>query len=135
MAAVWIADVLKGELNYRDLGIESFSPEHMVEIVQLLGENKITEHGAVEVIRDLLDKKGSSPQEIIKSRGLGRAEDDVVARAVAEAVAECSAAVADYKAGSERALNYIVGQVMKKTRGKASPGEVHNLVRAQVDKL
>ncbi len=41
----------------------------------------------------------------------------------------------NYKAGSERALNYIVGQVMKKTRGKASPGEVHNLVRAQVDKL
>jgi len=54
---------------------------------------------------------------------------------LSEAVAECSAAVADYKAGSERALNYIVGQVMKKTRGKASPGEVHNLVRAQVDKL
>lgn len=135
MAAVWIADVLKGELNYRDLGIESFSPEHMVQIVQLLGENKITEHGAVEVIRDLLDHKGSSPQEIIKSRGLGRAEDDVVAKAVAEAVAECAAAVADYKGGSERALNYIVGQVMKKTRGKASPGEVHNLVKAQVDKL
>jgi aspartyl-tRNA(Asn)/glutamyl-tRNA(Gln) amidotransferase subunit B len=135
MAAVWIADVLKGELNYRDLGIESFSPEHMVEIVQLLGGNMITEHGAVEIIRDLLDKKGSSPQEIINSRGLGRAEDDVVARAVAEAVAECSAAVADYKAGSERALNYIVGQVMKKTRGKASPGEVHNLVKSQVDKL
>ena len=135
MAAVWIADVLKGELNYRDLGIESFSPEHMVVIVQLLGENRITEHGAVEIIRDLLDKKGSSPQEIINSRGLGRAEDDVVARAVAEAVAECSAAVADDKAGSERALNYIVGQVMKKTRGKASPGEVHNLVKSQVDKL
>ncbi|MCK9405004.1 MAG: Asp-tRNA(Asn)/Glu-tRNA(Gln) amidotransferase subunit GatB [Methanothrix sp.] len=135
MAAVWIADVLKGELNYRDLGIESFSPEHMVEIVQLLGGNMITEHGAVEIIRDLLDKKGSSPEEIIKSCCLGRAEDDVVVRAVDEAVAECSAAVADYKAGSERALNYIVGQVMKKTRGKASPGEVHNLVKAQVDKL
>jgi len=135
MAAVRIADVLKGELNYRDLGIESFSPEHMVEIVQLLGGNMITEHGAVEIIRDLLDKKGSSPEEIIKSCCLGRAEDDVVVRAVDEAVAECSAAVADYKAGSERALNYIVGQVMKKTRGKASPGEVHNLVKAQVDKL
>jgi len=135
MAAVWIADVLKGELNYRDRGIESFSPEHMVQIVQLLGGNMITEHGAVEIIRDLLDKKGSSPQEIIDSRGLGRAEDDVVAQAVAEAVAECSAAVADYKAGSERALNYIVGQVMKKTRGKASPGEVHNLVKSQVDEL
>lgn len=135
MAAVWIADVLKGELNYRNLGIESFDPEHMVQIVQLLEGDEITEHSAVAVIRDLLDKKGSSPQEIITSRGLGKAEDDVVEKAVAEAVAECSAAVADYRAGSERALNYIVGQVMKKTRGKASPGEVHDLVRAQVERL
>jgi aspartyl-tRNA(Asn)/glutamyl-tRNA(Gln) amidotransferase subunit B len=135
IAAVWIADVLKGELNYRNLGIESFDPEHMVQIVQLLEGDEITEHSAVAVIRDLLDKKGSSPQEIITSRGLGKAEDDVVEKAVAEAVAECSAAVADYRAGSERALNYIVGQVMKKTRGKASPGEVHDLVRAQVERL
>ena len=135
MAAVWIADVLKGELNYRNLGIESFDPEHMVQIVQLLEGDEITEHSAVAVIRDLLDKKGSSPQEIITSRGLGKAEDDVVEKAVAEAVAECSAAVADYRAGSERALNYIVGQVMKKTRGKASPGEVHDLVRARVERL
>ncbi len=135
MAAVWIADVLKGELNYRNLGIESFDPEHMVQIVQLLEGDEITEHSAVAVIRDLLDKKGSSPQEMITSRGLGKAEDDVVEKAVAEAVAECSAAVADYRAGSERALNYIVGQVMKKTRGKASPGEVHDLVRAQVERL
>ena len=135
IAAVWIADVLKGELNYRNLGIESFDPEHMVQIVQLLEGDEITEHSAVAVIRDLLDKKGSSPQEIITSRGLGKAEDDVVEKAVAEAVAECSAAVADYRAGSERALNYIVGQVMKKTRGKASPGEVHDLVRARVERL
>jgi len=51
-----------------------------------------------------------------------------------EAVAECGAAVADYRAGSERALNYIVGQVMKKTRGKADAGEVHRLVKEEVEK-
>ncbi|MGB4679203.1 Asp-tRNA(Asn)/Glu-tRNA(Gln) amidotransferase subunit GatB, partial [Methanothrix sp.] len=49
MAAVWIADVLKGELNYRNLGIESFDPEHMVQIVQLLEGDEITEHSAVAV--------------------------------------------------------------------------------------
>ncbi len=45
-------------------------------------------------------------------------------KAVREAVAESAAAVADYKAGSERALNFVVGLVMKKTRGKADAGEV-----------
>jgi aspartyl-tRNA(Asn)/glutamyl-tRNA(Gln) amidotransferase subunit B len=53
---------------------------------------------------------------------------------VREAVAESAAAVADYKAGSERALNFVVGLVMKKTRGKADAGEVHRLVKAEVEK-
>ena len=134
LAAVWITDVLKGELNYRNLGIDSFRPEHMVDIVQMLEQKKITEDGAVEIIRSILDKKGGSPEEIVQSMGLGKAGDDAVQKAVREAVAESPAAVADYKAGSERALNFIVGLVMKKTQGKASPGEVHDLVKAEVEK-
>jgi len=134
LAAVWIADVLKGELNYRNLGIDEFRPEHMVDIVQMLERSEITEDGAVEIIRSILDKKGGSPEEIVQSMGLGKAGDDAVQKAVREAVAESAAAVADYKAGSERALNFIVGLVMKKTRGKASPGEVHDLVKSEVEK-
>jgi aspartyl-tRNA(Asn)/glutamyl-tRNA(Gln) amidotransferase subunit B len=134
LAAVWIADVLKGELNYRDLTIESFEKEHMIEIVTLLDEKKITEDGAVQIIRALLDKKGKDPKEIVKALGLGKAEDDAVQKAVREAVKENAAAVADYRAGSERALNFIVGAVMKKTRGKADAGEVHRLVKEEVEK-
>lgn len=55
-------------------------------------------------------------------------------KAVREAVAESAAAAADYRAGSERALNFIVGQAMKKIRGKADAGKVHRLVKAEVEK-
>jgi len=134
LAAVWIADVLKGELNYRDLTIDSFNVEHMIEIVQMLDEKRITDDGAVQIIRSLLDKKGSTPGEIVTALGLGKAEDDAVGKAVREAVAESPAAVADYRAGSERALNFIVGKVMKKTLGQADAGEVHRLVKAEVDR-
>jgi aspartyl-tRNA(Asn)/glutamyl-tRNA(Gln) amidotransferase subunit B len=134
ISAVWIADVLKGELNYRDLSIESFKEEHMTEIVHMLHWSEISEDGAVQIIRTLLDKKGGSPQEIIKALGLGRAEDDAVQKAVRDAVKESAAAVADYRAGSERALNFIVGLVMKKTRGKADAGEAHRLVKAEVER-
>ena len=134
LAAVWIADVLKGELNYRDLSIESFQEEHMAEIVQMLEQSKISEDEAVQIIRELLDKKGGTPGEIVLALGLCRAEDDAVQKAVHEAVAESAAAVADYKAGSERALNFVVGLVMKKTRGKADAGEVHRLVKTEVEK-
>lgn len=133
-STVWIADVLKGELNYRDLSIESFQVEHMVDILQMLVKGEITEDGAVQIIRALLDKKGKDPKEIVKSLGLGKAEDDAVQKAVLEAVKENAAAVADYRAGSERALNFIVGTVMKKTRGKADAGEVHRLVKQEVEK-
>ena len=134
LAAVWIADVLKGELNYRNLAIDSFQKEHMAEIVQMVEQSKISEDGAVQIIRELLDKKGGTPGEIVLALGLCRAEDDAVQKAVREAVAESGAAVADYKAGSERALNFVVGLVMKKTRGKADAGEVHRLVKAEVEK-
>jgi aspartyl-tRNA(Asn)/glutamyl-tRNA(Gln) amidotransferase subunit B len=134
LAAVWIADVLKGELNYRGLGIERFPETHAVEIVNMLDCSQITEDVAVEVIRTILDK-GGDPGGIVKARGLGKAGDEAVLEAVKEAVAECSAAVADYKAGSPRALNYIVGQVMKKTRGRADPGEVHRLVLQEVERI
>jgi aspartyl-tRNA(Asn)/glutamyl-tRNA(Gln) amidotransferase subunit B len=133
-STVWIADVLKGELNYRDLSIESFQVEHMVDILQMLVKGEITEDGAVQIIRALLDKKGKDPKEIVKSLGLGKAEDDAVQKAVLEAVKENAAAVADYRAGSDRALNFIVGTVMKKTRGKADAGEVHRLVKQEVEK-
>jgi aspartyl-tRNA(Asn)/glutamyl-tRNA(Gln) amidotransferase subunit B len=87
----------------------------------------------MQIIPILLDKNGGSPREIIMEFSLGKAESDAMQRAVREAAAE-NAAVADYQAGSERALNFIVGAVMKKTRGKADAGEVHRLVKAEVEK-
>ncbi len=118
MAAVWISDVLKGELNYRDLTIDAFRKEHMVSIIELLANNKITEDGAVDIIRTILDK-GGSPEEIVKEKGLLKVEGDIVETAAQEAIQENPQAVADYKAGKEKALNALVGQVMKKTKGRA----------------
>ncbi len=134
MAAVWIADVLKGELNYRDLGIESFKPEDMISVANMLSAGKITEDVAVQIIRTILDK-GGSPEEIVKAQGLGKARDEAVAIAVREALAECQAAIADCKNGNPKAMNFIVGQVMKKTKGRAKPAEVHKLVKEAVEKV
>jgi aspartyl-tRNA(Asn)/glutamyl-tRNA(Gln) amidotransferase subunit B len=131
LAAVWVADVLKGELNYRTLAIDSFKPDHMAEIVQMLDSGKITEDAAVSIIRTILDK-GGSPGQIISDLGLTRAGDDAVLRAVREAVAESVAAVEDFRGGNQRALNFVVGLVMKKTKGRADPAEVHRLVLEEV---
>ena len=133
LAAVWVADVLKGELNYRSLAVDSFKPDHMVEIVNMLDSGRIAEDAAVQIIRTILDK-GGSPGQIVSDLGLTRAGDDAVLRAVREAVAESVAAVEDFRGGNERALNYVVGLVMKKTKGRADPAEVHRLIVEEVER-
>jgi len=132
LAAVWVADVLKGELNYRGLTVDSFKPDHMAEIVNLLDSGRVTEDAAVQIIRTILDK-GGSPGQIVSDLGLTRAGDDTVLRAVREAVAESVAAVEDFRGGNERALNYVVGLVMKKTKGRADPAEVHRLIMEEIE--
>lgn len=126
-AAVWICDVLKGELNYRDLTIEAFKKEHMLSVIELLVSKKITEDGAVDIIRTLLDK-GGSPIEIVKEKGLMKVEGNIVSMAAEEAIKENPVAVADFKAGKEKALNSLVGVVMKKTKGRADARAVREIL-------
>lgn len=131
MAAVWVCDVLKGELNYRDLAIEAFEKEHMLSVIDLLVNRKITEDGAVDIIRTLLDK-GGSPDEIVKEKGLLKVEDDIVSIAVEEAIKENPQAVADYKV-NPKALNSLVGAVMKKTKGRADARTAREMLLAKLN--
>jgi aspartyl-tRNA(Asn)/glutamyl-tRNA(Gln) amidotransferase subunit B len=129
IAATWVADYLKGELNYRDRDIrDAFPPEKMVFILEQLADDAITDKGAVEVIRSLLDE-GGDPKDIIKAKNLAKVETDITKVAVAEVLKENQAAISDYRAGRAQAFNYLVGMVMKKTRGRADPTEVNLLLR------
>ncbi len=121
-AAVWVADILKGELNYRDLNVEAFTVDDIAEIITLVTEEKITENSGVEIIRTILDN-GGKPQDIVKEKGLLKVEDDIVAKAVEEAIAENPEAVADFHAGKEKSMNFLVGKVMQKTKGRADARE------------
>ncbi|MCQ6962334.1 Asp-tRNA(Asn)/Glu-tRNA(Gln) amidotransferase subunit GatB [Methanolobus chelungpuianus] len=132
-AAVWVADILKGELNYRDIGIDAFTVEDIVTVIGLVKEDKITEQSGVQIIRTVLDE-GGRPQDIVVSKGLLKVEDDIVAKAVEEAVAESPEAVADYLAGKEKSLNFIVGKVMQKTKGRADAREARERVLARISK-
>ena len=93
----------------------------------MVTQDKITEKSAVEVIRTILDNGGSAA-DIVKEKGLIKVEDDVVSTAVLEVIKENEAAVADYRGGKEQSLNFLVGQVMKKTRGRADAREAREMV-------
>ena len=131
LAAVWIADVLKGELNYRSLSIDVYASENMVQLVKLLAGDKITEQSGVEVIRTILDE-GGTPDEVVAAKGLLKAGGDLVTAAVEEVITENPQAVEDYRSGKQEAVNFLMGQVMKKTKGRADAKEVRKMIIQRV---
>ncbi|HOB60142.1 MAG TPA: Asp-tRNA(Asn)/Glu-tRNA(Gln) amidotransferase subunit GatB [Methanoregulaceae archaeon] len=148
--ATWVADTLLGELNYRDMSISSVPSDHFCHILIDLKEGNITEKSGVEVLRHILDQikdTGSceSPKNYIEREGLkvislkGTVEaqsgvtglltdDNPIVIAVKEVIAEQTQAVADFAAGKKEAFNFLVGQVMKKTRGRAKPADVNQVL-------
>ncbi|NLI62355.1 MAG: Asp-tRNA(Asn)/Glu-tRNA(Gln) amidotransferase subunit GatB [Methanosarcinaceae archaeon] len=131
MAASW-ADIIRGELNYRDLSVKAIKTEELIRIVELVSENKINDVGGVLIVRTLLDEGGTADQ-IVKAKNLGIAEDDETKKAAVEAVSENPEAVSDYLNGTEKAINFIVGKVMQKTKGKADAKTAREMVIEAID--
>ena len=145
LSATWIADVLKGELNYRSISMreasERISPDDFVAILRYLKEGVITERGATAIIREMLDLGGKPPtptptpmpEEILTRKGLARIGSEVIEEAIQAVIEENEAAVKDYKAGKREALNFLVGQVVKHTEGTADPKEVRTMLTRKIE--
>jgi aspartyl-tRNA(Asn)/glutamyl-tRNA(Gln) amidotransferase subunit B len=73
---------------------------------------------------------GKEPAEIIKEKGLIQISDaGEIAAVVNQVLAANQTVIEDYKAGKEKAFSYLVGQVMKETKGKANPALVNRLLK------
>ncbi|WP_254767317.1 Asp-tRNA(Asn)/Glu-tRNA(Gln) amidotransferase subunit GatB [Salinilacihabitans rarus] len=135
LAATWVADELLGELNYRDMAITDLEGrlDEVTRLVELVADDEITAKNAREVVlRGMLDD-GDDPDTIVEREGLGKTGADEVEAAVREAIEENPDAVADVEAGEDGAINFLVGQVMQKTGGSADPGDVNQLLRAELE--
>ena len=135
LAATWVADELLGELNYRDMAITDVEDrlDDVGRLVELVATDEITAKNAREVVlRTMLDD-GTDPDTIVEVEGLGKSGADEVKQAVKSAIDEHPDAVEDYHSGEDGALNYLVGQVMAQTGGRADPGDVNELLRAALD--
>ena len=125
--ANWMLRNLLQRLNESDTEINDckISPESLAEMILLIESGEISNRIAQEVF-DKMFESGKSAQEIVKEQGLTQISDeDALAEIVAKVIAENPAAVQDFKQGKKRAIGFLVGQVMKATRGKANPGIVN----------
>jgi aspartyl-tRNA(Asn)/glutamyl-tRNA(Gln) amidotransferase subunit B len=137
LAATWVADTLLGELYYRDMAIARVPAGHFVELLGLLKRKEITEKAGVEVLRVILDQvaKGEAPETpgtIVTRLNLGKAAGDEFGMVIREVVESNPSAVQDFRSGKGEALNYLVGQAMKRTRGRADPKELARMIREAI---
>jgi aspartyl-tRNA(Asn)/glutamyl-tRNA(Gln) amidotransferase subunit B len=101
-------------------GLANISPEGLASILMQVVENKLSSRGAKDTIAEVF-KKGGDLAEVSK-KYLQQSDEGAIA-AIAQKVIEANPAVAaDYKAGKEAALQFLVGQGMKESRGSANPG-------------
>ena len=125
-ACNWITTRIMGELNKSEENtIEDLfiTPEMLSELIKLINDKKITNNQGKEVFTHMLEEH-LAPLEIVKKYNMGVLEDsNLIESLVNEVISENEKAITDYHNGRTNMLDYLVGQVMKKSRGKANPVE------------
>lgn len=130
----WITGELLRLLNANNMEIEEslVSPEGLVRLLELQGQGKISGKIAKQVFEDMF-KTGKSAEEIIKEKNLVQISDTGELEKIIEGIMENNPkSVEDFRSGKSQALKYLVGQVMKETKGKANPKLVNDIL---LDKL
>ncbi len=127
-----IARLLKASnLSAQD---SSFSPAAAANLLHLLDTNRITGKQAKDVLDEAF-ATGKMPEEVVKEKGIAPPINDTSAleQIIADVIAANAKAVADYRAGKVNAVQALIGQVMKQTRGQARADMVRTLLLAKLD--
>ena len=133
-AANWVMGDLSGFLKRDDKDIEHspISAQHLAGLVARIIDNTISSKIAKEVFEAMWVGEGDA-DAIIDKKGLKQITDTgAIEKIVEEVLAANPKSIEEYRAGKERALNALVGQVMKRTQGKANPQQVTDLLKQKV---
>jgi len=119
----WVMTELLGKLAETKRAIEDcpVAPEYLTELVAMIDSGRISGRIAKEVFIEMFSS-GKSPEVLVREKGLSQVSDTAVIEAFAdEAIAKNPKSVADFRGGNEAAINFLKGQVMKLSKGKANP--------------
>ena len=128
--ANWIIKELFKLLNESSLSIEGcrIEPEDFSHLINLVSKGKITEKIGRTVLEEMFHK-GGRPDAIIKEKGLNPIQDDDLLKEMLDEVLAQNPDVANQIAkGETKPIDFVIGQIMKKTRGKADPKKVRELI-------
>ncbi len=132
--AHWLATVAAEEEVISEGSKAKLKPEPFIELAKMVESSELNSTAAKEVFLELLGG-ATSPRDIAKEKNLLQVSDESAILDVVKEVLESpesQKAVADIKAGQEKAIGFLVGQVMKKSKGKANPALAQKLIKQQI---
>jgi len=125
---------LKKVLNYNEVSYAETEVKYewIDYLLGLMGENKISDRNAEQLLRELVEEP-RSPEEIVEEEDLLKAEEDEVDQIVSTVIEDNPNAVDDYNSGEDGAINFLVGQVMQNSGGKADPKTAREKIINQLE--
>ncbi|OGM00838.1 glutaminyl-tRNA synthase (glutamine-hydrolyzing) subunit B [Candidatus Uhrbacteria bacterium RIFOXYC2_FULL_47_19] len=133
----WVLTKLNGVLSTHKLDLETMKvdPENMAELLTMVHNNQVTGTNALLILEEMV-LTGIDPSQVMKEKNLGQMDDiDALREAAQQAIANNPKAVEDWRGGKTTAVQFLVGQVMKITRGKAPPEEARRILEEELGKL
>ncbi|HMV60925.1 MAG TPA: Asp-tRNA(Asn)/Glu-tRNA(Gln) amidotransferase subunit GatB [Agitococcus sp.] len=131
-ASNWVMVELLGALNRaeKDITESPISAEQLGGLINRINDNTISGKIAKQVFGFMFDAQGKSADEIIAEKGLKQETDTGAIEAVInEVVAANPQQLADYRSGKDKLFGFFVGEVMKRSKGKANPAQVNDLLK------
>ncbi|QMT30577.1 Asp-tRNA(Asn)/Glu-tRNA(Gln) amidotransferase subunit GatB [Alysiella filiformis] len=135
LVANWINGDLASRLNKEGIDLQDnpITANRLADLVKKIADGTLSSKLAKTAFEKMWEEPDASIEQIIEKHGLQQMTDTGAIEAIVlEVIANNAKAVEQFKAGNEKALNAIVGQVMKASKGKANPTAVQDLVKAKL---
>ena len=132
----WIISDISRILNEKEMEPSQipFTAEHLAHMVQIIDKGTISSSIGKKVLEEMFENP-REPEEIVKEKGWAQISDEgEIRKVVCEILETNPQSVADFKAGKDRALGFLVGQAMKTTKGKANPQMLNKLFVEEMNK-
>lgn len=136
-ASNWLMGDISRLMNEKSMETSElkFNPSDLAELIKLINEGTISNSIGKKVIDEMFET-GKTPKLIVEEKGLIQNNDESeILDVVKKIIDENPKSVEDFKSGKKRAVGFIVGLIMKETKGKANPQIVNNLVNSELNKM
>jgi aspartyl-tRNA(Asn)/glutamyl-tRNA(Gln) amidotransferase subunit B len=135
LASNWLMGEVSRRLNAeeKDIAASPVSAAQLAVLISRIADNTVSNNAAKQVFEALWSGEGSEVDVVIEAKSLKQMNDTGALEAIVDEVLAANAKnVAEFKAGNDKALNALVGQIMKASKGKANPAQVNALLKQKL---